>query len=144
MSVQNINLLERLKQVLDLEVTYPPVLIAISFLIFQSVDNSLPVPTILIIAGAKMAIPFIVYVLVKEKKFGWILSLVFFIVIPSVVIYFIISKSVFSSYFLIIPFLMFYFYCLLLKYSVREWLTETEAKIDLEEKKKESANSKFN
>lgn len=143
MPEQNIYLLKRLKQTLDLEVTYPPVLIAISFLIFQSVDNSLPLSTILIIAAAKMAIPFIVYVLIKEKKFGWIVSLLVFIVVPSTIIYFIIRESIFSKYFLLIPFLIFFFYCLLLKNSVRDWLAEAEARIEREEMKSESVKLKL-
>lgn len=126
-----------------MEVTYPPVLIAISFLIFQSVDNSLPLSTILIIAAAKMAIPFIVYVLIKEKKFGWIVSLLVFIVVPSTIIYFIIRESIFSKYFLLIPFLIFFFYCLLLKNSVRDWLAEAEARIEREEMKSESVKLKL-
>lgn len=140
---QKIELLERLKQILDIEVTYPPTLTALSLLFFQSSDNTMPVATILIIASAKMAIPFIVYVLIKEKKLGWLVSLIVFIIIPSVVFYFIIKESVFSKYFLLIPFLIFYFYCLLLKYSVREWLLEAQARIELEAIKREKVNLNF-
>ncbi|AFH49421.1 Hypothetical protein IALB_1714 [Ignavibacterium album JCM 16511] len=143
MTIKNIELIKKLKQTLDLEVTYPPVLIAVSFFIFQSVDNSLPVPTILIIAAAKMAIPFIVYVLIKENKIGWIFSLLVFIVIPSVIIYFIIRESIFSKYFLLIPFLIFFFYCLLLNNSVRDWLAEAQAREEREEMKSESAKLKL-
>ncbi len=141
MTIKNIELVERLRQILDLEVTYPPILITITFLFLNSINNSLPTLTILIIAIAKMAIPFIVYVLLVEKKYSWLISLLIFIVIPSVIIYSSISESVFSKYFLLIPFLIFFFYCLLLKFAVRDWLAEAEAKAEHEEMKREMSNS---
>lgn len=141
MTIKNIELVERLRQILDLEVTYPPVLITITFLFLNSINNSLPTLTILIIAIAKMAIPFIVYVLLVEKKYIWLISLLIFIIIPSVIIYSSISESVFSKYFLLIPFMIFYFYCVLLKYAVRDWFSEAEAKAEHEEMKSEMSKS---
>lgn len=140
--MDNIDLLERLKQILDLEVTYPPILISVTYLFLYASDQSNNTALLVIIAIAKMAIPFIVYVLYKEKKYGWIVSLILLIILPSSVIYWLISDSVFSRYFLIIPFLLFYFFCLLLKFTVREWLTEAEARLELENQKITSSSIK--
>ncbi len=130
--MDRIEILERLKQILDLEITYPPVMISISFLIMQSDLKGIPVLVIIFIVVAKLAIPFIIYVLLKERKYFWIASLFLFIVIPALITYLIIKDSVFSKFFLLIPYILFYFYCLLLKFSVRDWLMEAEAKSERE------------
>jgi|UniRef100_A0A7V2ZJN6 hypothetical protein len=140
--MENIDLLNRLKTILDLEITYPPILLSLTFFIMYSVNNQTSIIIVVIIAIAKLAIPFIIFVLYKEKKYGWIVSLILLIILPSSIIYWLIRDSVFSRYFLIIPFLLFYFFCVLLKYTVREWLTEAEARLELENQKITSSSIK--
>ncbi|MCX8107054.1 MAG: hypothetical protein N3D80_14395 [Ignavibacterium album] len=140
--MENVDLLNRLKTILDLEITYPPILLSLTFFIMYSVNNQTSIIIVVIIAIAKLAIPFIIYVLYKEKKYGWIVSLILLIILPSSIIYWLIRDSVFSRYFLIIPFLLFYFFCVLLKFTVREWLTEAEVRLELENQKITSSSIK--
>lgn len=140
--MENVDLLNRLKTILDLEITYPPILLSLTFFIMYSVNNQTSIIIVVIIAIAKLAIPFIIFVLYKEKKWGWIVSLILLIILPSSIIYWLIRDSVFSRHFLIIPFLLFYFFCVLLKYTVREWLTEAEARLELENQKITSSSIK--
>lgn len=140
--MENVDLLNRLKTILDLEITYPPILLSLTFFIMYSVNNQTSIIIVVIIAIAKLAIPFIIFVLYKEKKYGWIVSLILLIILPSSIIYWLIRDSVFSRYFLIIPFLLFYFFCVLLKYTVREWLTEAEVRLELENQKITSSSIK--
>lgn len=140
--MENIDLLNRLKTILDLEITYPPILLSLTFFIMYSVNNQTSIIIVVIIAIAKLAIPFIIFVLYKEKKYGWIVSLILLIILPSSIIYWLIRDSVFSRYFLIIPFLLFYFFCVLLKFTVREWLTEAEVRLELENQKITSSSIK--
>lgn len=140
--MENIDLLNRLKTILDLEITYPPILLSLTFFIMYSVNNQTSIIIVVIIAIAKLAIPFIIFVLYKEKKYGWIVSLILLIILPSSIIYWLIRDSVFSRHFLIIPFLLFYFFCVLLKYTVREWLTEAEVRLELENQKITSSSIK--
>ncbi|MEJ5261918.1 MAG: hypothetical protein WHT45_04510 [Ignavibacterium sp.] len=129
-SITNYELVSKLSKVLDLEVTYPPILLVLNFLLFQSAEGNLPIVSFFIIGAAKFFIPFISYVLIVEKRYGWLISLVVFIVIPSIIIYFIVKDLFLGKYFLLLPFVAFYFYCLLLKFSVKEWLNDYDAKME--------------
>lgn len=129
-SITNYKLVSKLSKVLDLEVTYPPILLVLNFLLFQSAEGNLPIVSFFIIGVAKFFIPYISYVLIVEKRYGWLISLVVFIVIPSIIIYFIVKDLFLGKYFLLLPFVAFYFYCLLLKFSVKEWLNDYDAKME--------------
>lgn len=129
-SITNYKLVSKLSKVLDLEVTYPPILLVLNFLLFQSAEGNLPIVSFFIIGVAKFFIPYISYVLIVEKRYGWLISLVVLIVIPSIIIYFIVKDLFLGKYFLLLPFVAFYFYCLLLKFSVKEWLNDYDAKME--------------
>lgn len=129
-SITNYELVSKLSKVLDVEVTYPPILIGLNFLLFQSTEGNLPMASFFIIGAAKFFIPIIAYVLTVEKRYGWIISLIVFIVIPSIIIYFIVKDLFLGKYFLLLPFVAFFFYCLLLKFSVKEWLNDFDAKLE--------------
>jgi hypothetical protein len=131
-SILRYDLVSKLSKILELEVTYPPILIGLTLLLFQSTEGNFPIALFFVIGAAKFFIPFIAYVLIIEKRYGWLISLVAFIIIPSIIIYFIVKDLFLGKYFLLLPFITFYFYCLLLKFSVREWLNEHEAKNERE------------
>lgn len=131
-SIVSYDLVSKLSKILELEVTYPPIIIGLTLLLFQSTEGNFPIALFLVIGAAKFFIPFIAYVLIVEKRYGWLISLVAFIIIPSIVIYFIVKDTFLGKYFLLLPFIAFFFYCLLLKFSVREWLDEYEAKRERE------------
>lgn len=127
-SIVRYDLVSKLSKILNLEVTYPPILTGLTLLLFQSTEGNFPIALFIVIGAAKFFIPFIAYVLIIEKRYGWLISLIAFIIIPSIVIYFIVKDIFLGKYFLLLPFIAFFFYCLLLKFSVREWLDEYEAK----------------
>lgn len=131
-SIIRYDLVSKLSKILELEVTYPPTIIGLILLLFQSSEGNFPIALFFVIGAAKFFIPFIAYVLIIEKRYGWLISLVAFIIIPSIIIYFIIKDIFLGKYFLLLPFIAFFFYCLLLKFSVREWLDEYEAQRERE------------
>ncbi len=124
--------LERLVKILTIEVTYPPTLLTISFLIMQADLKNIPIVLLVVIITAKLALPFIIFFLIKWKKYMWLAMLLTFILLPSGVIYWLIIESIFSKFFLMIPLSLFYFFCLLLKFSAKDWLIEAEAKLERE------------
>jgi len=87
--------------------------------------------------------PFIVYVLLKEKRFGW-LTVFFIIVLLPAVVGIIIFYEQFQftwMFFLVFP---FFFFCYFIKFSVDEWIREYNfhqqyllQRKEQEEKKKE-------
>lgn len=131
-SITNYELVSKLSKVLDAEVTYPPILLGLNFLLFQSTEGNLPIASFFIIGIAKFFIPFIVYVLIVEKRYGWLISMIVFIIIPSIIIYFVVKDLFLGKYFLLLPFAAFFFYCLLLKFSVKEWLNDYDAKMEID------------
>ena len=79
---------------------------------------------------------YILYVLIKEKRFGWLITFFIMVVLPLIIIYLVSRGSSFSVMAIIlIPFSLFYFYCFLLRYSLDDWIEECEGKIELEEEK---------
>lgn len=131
-SIVRYDLVSKLSKILELEVTYPPILIGLTLLLFQSTEGNFPIALFFVIGIAKLFILFILYVLIIEKRYGWLISLVAFIIIPSIIIYFIVKDIFLGKYFLLLPFIAFYFYCLFLKFTVREWIDEFESKSEKE------------
>jgi len=77
--------------------------------------------------------PYMLYVLYLEKKNGWIVFFVIMVLIPIIVI---ILSSVFELLF--IPLGLVYFYYFLLKFVVRDWIQEKNAKYELQKRIMES------
>jgi|GEM_PF-2958658 len=68
--------------------------------------------------------PYIFYVLIKEKKFGWIILYFAMIIIPEVLGYLIFKDTLAFEAALLIPLAFFYFYCYLIKFEVDKWLAD--------------------
>jgi len=79
----------------------------------------------LLTLAAILFTPYMLYVLYEEKKIGWIVSFVVIVLIPSVLIVFF-----YSDLFLLLL-LPFYLYCFLLRFEVKNWLSEKRARNDL-------------
>jgi hypothetical protein len=83
---------------------------------------------------------YILYVLIKEKRFGWLITIFIMVVLPVIITYFVSKGSLFSVMAIIlIPFSLFYLYCFLLRYALDDWIEECEGKIELEEEKENEA-----
>jgi hypothetical protein len=95
--------------------------------------------TIAIIA-AILFTTYILYVLIKEKRFGWLITFFIMVVLPVIITYLVSRESLFSVMAIIlIPFSLFYLYCFLLRYALDYWIEECEGKIELEEEKENEA-----
>lgn len=78
----------------------------------------------LIAAAAILFTPYIFYVLVKERKFGWIITFFVMIIIPLLFVHFKFLDALFHDEIILVPLAFFYFYCFLIKYDVDKWLSD--------------------
>ena len=78
----------------------------------------------LIAAAAILFTPYIFYVLIKERKFGWIITFFVMIIIPLLFVHFKFLDALFHDAIILIPLAFFYFYCFLIKYEVDRWLSD--------------------
>ena len=106
--------------------------------------NFWPINLYVIVGAAILFTPYILYVLFKEKKYGWIVIFFLMVVLPYPVIYLIIGEYILLTAWLLLPVIPFYLYCFLIKFSVDDWLREynweqqlIEQRKEWEEKKKE-------
>lgn len=96
-----------------------------------------PINIYIIVIAAILFTPYMIYVLIKEKKYGWIIFFFLLVVLPYPVTYLIIGDYILLPAWLLLPIIPFYFYCFLIKYSVSQWLNEFNAEQQLAEQKKE-------
>lgn len=71
--------------------------------------------------------PFMLYVLIKEKRWGWIISFAIIVFISSSIM---LVLSILYTYLrLMLPILLglFYFYCFVLRFEVNNWVSEIRA-----------------
>ncbi len=68
--------------------------------------------------------PYIFYVLIKEKKIGWVILYFIMIPIPELLGYLIFKETLAFEAALLIPLAFFYFYCYLIKFEVDKWLAD--------------------
>jgi predicted neutral ceramidase superfamily lipid hydrolase len=93
---------------------------------------------ILALIAAILFTPYMLYMLYKEKKNGWIIFYFLLVALPLIVI-FIISLTVdFIAPLLLIPLGLFYFYCFLLRFEVNSWIRERNAREQWIAQKKKS------
>jgi hypothetical protein len=91
----------------------------------------------LIVAAAILFTPYIFYVLIKERKFGWIIIFFVVIIIPLLFVHILFLDALFHDAIIMIPLASFYFYCYLIKYEVDRWLSEYYSHQELSQQKKE-------
>ena len=76
---------------------------------------------ILMFIAAFVFIPFMLKVLIEEKRFGWIIFFLVIVVMP-IIIFFAVNMDSSYKYFLsLIILAFFYFYCFVLKLTIRDW-----------------------
>jgi len=96
-----------------------------------------PINLYIIIAAAILFTPYMLYVLIKERKYGWIVIFFLMVVLPYPVIYLIIGEYILLTAWLLLPVIPFYLYCFLIKFSVDDWLREYNWEQQLVEQRKE-------
>ena len=96
----------------------------------------------LIAAAAILFTPYIFYVLIKERKFGWIIAFFVMIIIPLLFVHFLFLDALFHDEIILIPLASFYFYCYLIKYDVDRWLSDYYSHQEFLQQEKEWAERK--
>lgn len=93
----------------------------------------------LIAAAAMLFTPYIFYVLIKERKFGWIITFFVMIIIPLLFVHFLFLDALFHDAIILIPLAFFYFYCFLIKYDIDRWLSDYYSHQEYLQQEKERA-----
>ncbi|NWG28940.1 MAG: hypothetical protein HXY48_10455 [Ignavibacteriaceae bacterium] len=76
--------------------------------------NFWPVNLYAIIGAAILFTPYILYVLYKERKYGWIVIFFLLVVLPYPIIYLIVGEYILLTAWLLLPVVPFYLYCFLI------------------------------
>ncbi|MEW6196744.1 MAG: hypothetical protein AB1521_16480 [Bacteroidota bacterium] len=77
---------------------------------------------ILIVIAAVIFTPFMLKVLFQERKFGWIIFFVLMVGVPLATFQLMDLEPAYRFATNLIPLLLFYFYCFLLRLAVRDWI----------------------
>ena len=96
-----------------------------------------PINLYIIIIAAILFTPYMLYVLIKERKYGWIVMFFLVVVLPYPVLYLIIGDYILLPGWMLLPIIPFYFYCFIIKFSVEDWLREYSWEQQLIEQRKE-------
>jgi hypothetical protein len=129
--ITHIELVELFRDALYYEINISNYILIILFPIryfvsFIASDPLFEIKVILIIiAGAAVLFtPFILYVLIKEKKYGWIIFYFVLIILPLLLGYMIFKDTLAFEAALLFPLGFFYLYCYIIKFQVDKWITD--------------------
>src|SRR5690606_6364808 len=103
--------LDRLATILNFEISF-----TVIYLFSFAATGFLFVSGIL----AAVFVPFLIYVLLKEGRNGWIIFFNISVILPILFSYFFVPS--YFAIFVLIALAMYYFYCFLLRLSVNEWI----------------------
>lgn len=73
-------------------------------------------------------IPYMLYILFNEKKYGWIIFFALIVILPVFTILILWSSVPVLKLMLLVIIGVFYFYCFILRVEVNNWAKETRAK----------------
>lgn len=71
--------------------------------------------------AALAIIPLLIYTLLEEKRYGWLISFLIFIAVPPFVVYLILDNAIRTYITSMICLGSFYFYCCFLRLAIPEW-----------------------
>lgn len=121
-TTQDVHLLKNLYRYLNYELS--------SALLFILVFT--PVGAILIASAILIFTPYMLYVLYKTKKRGWLASFIILIMVPYIALHTIIGPSDYNFIFSAVIMFFFFLFCILLKLALREQLAEISARRQFE------------
>jgi fatty acid desaturase len=78
----------------------------------------------LIITPPVLFTPFFVYVLLKEKRYGWLTTYFLMVILPGIIILITFWDDISKIGVLLFLVLPFYLFCFFIKFSVEEWIRE--------------------
>jgi len=87
---------------------------------------------VLAIPAATIFTVYMVYVFIKEKKIAWITWFIVTVITPFIFCIIVGLKTGYLGALLLIPLGFFYFYCFMLKFSIKDRLSEVIAKEELQ------------
>ncbi|KAF0162182.1 MAG: hypothetical protein FD188_136 [Ignavibacteria bacterium] len=114
------NLLFKLKYVLNYELSSS----AFYFLSFGAGMMVLYLSAL----AALLFTPFLIYVLIKAKKYTWLISFLIVVLLPVLIMLIISSNALYTTSFLLVQLGMFYVYCFVLRFSVIDWVEDIKWK----------------
>ena len=107
--------LSRLKRILNYEVS-SSVLFFLSFIA--------PIFFFITLLAAIVFTPFMMHVLLREKKTGWIVLFILIVIIPVITFIILAAQFEMAIALLLVPMALYYFYCFLLRFTVNGWVRE--------------------
>ena len=114
------NHLERIQSILRIEM---PAYLLLSISLFSSIRFLILKIWILFLS------PYLIFILFRLKKFGWITSFCLIVIVPLILSWFNFTGSLLSTIFTILPYLTFLIFTFLLKMVIPDWLEEINGKI---------------
>lgn len=85
-------------------------------------------PWVIILAAliliAVVFTPYMLFVLYKEGKRGWLIFFAFLVGVPVALAFVSTGSPIFDAVLDFMPLLAYFFYCYLLRFSVREWISD--------------------
>lgn len=121
----------RLKKILDYELSS-------SLLLFLSFFVSIAI--YLSILASIIFIPYLIFALYKNHKYGWLSFLIVIIIIPSSLLFFLETGSNNFYAIVFIEIILFYLYCFILRFATNEWVEKNRNKKILELSKRKKTN----
>jgi len=145
--IKDIDAVNRLRKILFFQIAIPLPLGVILFFLQIAIVRSASDPIMLlvkillgiVIGDAVLFTPYLLYVLIKEKRYGWITTFFFMVVLPYIIILPIFYDYILLTAWLLLPVILLYCYYFLIKYSIDDWLKEYYTHESYEEQKRESA-----
>lgn len=127
--IKNFEIVQRFRNILFYELRFLDgfSLLGVSyFLGFAQSLTGIAVQTLLLViaTAAILFTPYIFYVLIKENKYGWIITFFLITIIPLAMTYILFKNSIFIEALILIPLLSFYIYCYLIKFEVDKWIAD--------------------
>lgn len=132
--------LKRMRMILNYQVTGGGayiIIYAASMLVNSVIKDGVWALLFIFVAAAVLFMPYMLFVLYKLDKKGWIIFLNILVILPLLVIVVFLNDLLFFAALVQIPLLLFYFYCFLLRFSINEWTKEMGWKLQRLEKEKE-------
>lgn len=121
--------LKKLNYYLNFEVSS-----VIFYLLFLFLSSTI---TIIILGSAALIFtPYMLFVLFKEKKTGWLITFLIMVILPFIAGMLFYSTEVKSMILPNVTFGTFFLYCFLLKMSTRDWVSDEDARNQLNYQRK--------
>jgi hypothetical protein len=145
-TINDIDAVQRFRKLLTVGYTVPPsagvLVFAINYIINAArISNPIiPILFSILFFPPVLFTPYILFVLFKEKRFGWIAAYIIMVIIPGVIAITVLGYA--YGLILLILFAPFYLFCFFIKFSVDEWIREFNWEQQLAKQRKESEEKK--